>query len=63
MLALNDDQLQTVMLAARGLSPEKRSLLLERIAARLQLYGLRFTDADFDAAVRLALTRLIQSAA
>jgi hypothetical protein len=51
------------MAAASGLSPENRSLLLERIAARLQLYGLRFTDADFDAAVRLALTGLIQNSA
>jgi hypothetical protein len=63
MLALTDAQLQIVMTAAGGLSPEKRSLLLERIAARLRLYGAKFTDAELDDAIRVALTGLIQSAA
>ena len=38
---------------ADELPVEKRALLLERIAARLRLIG-RFTDRDFEAAVRLA---------
>jgi hypothetical protein len=43
MLALSDDQLTIVMTAAGGLPVEKRSLFLERVAARLYLRG-RFTD-------------------
>jgi len=49
MLALTDSQLQLVMAAAGGLSPEKRSLFLERIAARLRLRGgasLPWTDHE-----------------
>ena len=50
MLALNDDQLQTVMLAATGLSPEKRSLLLERMRSatvmRAPFYRCRFRGGD-----------------
>jgi hypothetical protein len=61
MLALTE--LATVMTAARGLSPEKRSVFLERVAARLQLRGPRFTAADLDDAVRTALRGLIHSAA
>jgi hypothetical protein len=63
MLALKDDQLQIVIAAASGLPTEKRGLFLERVAARLQLSGFRFSDADLDAAVRLALTGLIQNSA
>jgi hypothetical protein len=62
MLALSDDQLTIVMTAARGLPVDKRSVFLERVAARLQLRG-RFTDRDFDDAVRLALRHLIQESA
>jgi hypothetical protein len=51
------------MTAAKGLEPEKRSLFLERVAAKLQLRGSRFTDIELEAAIRLALTGLIQSAA
>jgi hypothetical protein len=50
------------MTAARGLPVEKRSVFLERVAARLQLRG-RFTDRDFDDAVRRALRGLIQESA
>ena len=63
MLALTDSQLQLVMTAAGGLAVEKRGIFLERVAARLQLRGPRFTDADLGAAIRAALTGLIQSAA
>jgi hypothetical protein len=62
MLALSDGQLAIVVIAARGLPVEKRSVFLERVAARLQLRG-SFTDLDFDDAVRLALRGLIQESA
>jgi hypothetical protein len=62
MLALSDDQLAVVMTAASGLPVEKRSVFLERVAARLQLLG-SFTDLDLDDAVRLALRGLIQESA
>ena len=62
MFALNDAQLALVMTAAGGLPVEKRSLFLERVAARLRLHG-RFTDADLGTAIQAALTGLIQSAA
>ena len=63
MLALNDNQLQIVMTTAGGVPVEKRSTFLERVAARLQLRGSRFTDADLSAAIQVALTGLVQSAA
>ncbi len=46
------------MTAAGGLPAEKRGLFVERVAARLQLNGTRFTAADLDAAVRLAMQGL-----
>jgi hypothetical protein len=67
MIALTDYQLATVMAAAAGLSPEKRSVLLERVSAFLLLRGRRagrrFDDADVALAVRTALQGLTQSAA
>jgi hypothetical protein len=48
--------------AAGGLPVEKRGLFLEQVAARLMLRD-RFNDADLDDAVRVALRRLIESAA
>jgi hypothetical protein len=66
-LSLTDYQLATVMAAATGLSPETRTILLERVAAYLQLYGRRsgrrFGDADVEIAVRTSLQGLTQSAA
>jgi hypothetical protein len=59
MLALNDNQLASVMTAAGKLPTEKRGLFLERVIARLSL-TYRFTAAEFDDAVRLALLGLIQ---
>jgi hypothetical protein len=61
MLALDNDRLAKIMLAAR----RQRSArpFLERVAARLQLRGSHFTDADLGAAIQAALTGLIQSAA
>ena len=55
MLALNDAQLALVMTAAGPLPAEKRSLFLERVAARLRLRGPHFTDADLGAAIQAAL--------
>jgi hypothetical protein len=63
MFALSDDQLALVMTAAGSLPVEKRSIFLERIAAKLRLHGPRFTEADLGAAIQAALTGLIQSAA
>ena len=63
VLALDDSQLALVMTAAGSLPVEKRSVFLERVAARLQLRGPRFTDADLGAAIQAALKGLIQSAA
>ena len=63
MLALNDSQLELVMTAAGGLEVEKRDVFLQRVAAKLSLRGQRFSDVDLKAAIRLALTGLVQSAA
>jgi hypothetical protein len=67
MIALSDSQLSKVMAAATPLSPEKRSVLLERIAAHLQLYGRRggrgFGDTDVELAVQAALRGLARPAA
>jgi hypothetical protein len=62
MLALSDQQLAAVMIAAGPVPPEKRGLFLERIAARLRLLR-RFDDAELDQAVALALCGLIQESA
>ena len=58
MFALNDTQLALVMTAAGPLPAEKRSVFLERVAARLRLRGPHFTDADLGAAIQAALTGL-----
>jgi hypothetical protein len=63
MLALTDSQLGLIMTAPGGLSPEKRALLLERVAARLRLRGTNPTDAELGHAVQLALTGLIRDPA
>ena len=60
MLALSDSQLWAVWAAADGLPVEKRGIFLGRLVAQLQLRGSRFTNADLDDAVRLALKSLIQ---
>jgi hypothetical protein len=58
VIALTDRQLELVMTVAAELPVEKRSLLLERIAARLRLVGPRFNDRDLALAVRLGLRGL-----
>lgn len=60
MLALSDHQLQIVIAAAKRLPLEKRGIFLDRVVAKLSLYGGRFTGADFEAAVRLASQGLIE---
>jgi hypothetical protein len=66
-IALSDKQLSIIMVAATPLPPEKRALLLERIAAHLLLHGRRagrrFDDAAVELAVRSSLQGLAQSAA
>ena len=58
MFALSHDQLALVMTAAGSLPVGK-----ERVAVRPQLRGPHFTDADLGAAIQVAVTGLIQSAA
>jgi hypothetical protein len=58
VLRLSEPQIEIIMNAAGDLPEEKRGLFVERIAARLRLGVTRFTDADFDVAVRLALQGL-----
>ena len=41
------------------LPPEKRSILLERVAARLDLNGPAFTDSDVEAAIASAMRGLL----
>ena len=62
MFALTDAQLEIVMAAAGSLPAEKRSVFLERVAARLQLRGPHFTNANLGAAIQVAVTGVIQSA-
>jgi hypothetical protein len=63
MFALSDDQLALVMTAAGSVPVEKRSVFLERVAARLQLRGPRFNAEDLDRAVQMALRGLVQNSA
>jgi hypothetical protein len=44
-LALNDRQLNLVMIAARAVDPSRRSIFLERVAAMLRVRH-RFDDKD-----------------
>jgi hypothetical protein len=59
MISLSDAQLQTVMLAAGALPPEKRGVYLQRIAATLIRCG-RYTDHDVAVAAQSALRGLVQ---
>ena len=63
LVALSDRQLALITSAARPLSPEKRAILLERIAGVLSLCGRGrgFGDADVDRALRQSLTGMLQS--
>ena len=47
MIGLTDNQLKTIMHAARSIPVEKRDTFLQQIAAMLALRGRgRFTDTD-----------------
>jgi hypothetical protein len=61
-LALTDNGLKLVMVAARGLPIEKRSTYLERIAAQLARVR-RPTDVGVEQAARIALRGLMQAPA
>ena len=63
MLAFTDSQLRALWDAADGLPVEKRGIFLGRLIAHLQLHGDRFTTAELEDAVRLALKGLIQKSA
>jgi hypothetical protein len=63
MFALSDSQLRALWVAADGIPVEKRGIFLGRFIALLQLHGDRFTTADLEDAVRLALKGLSQKSA
>jgi hypothetical protein len=52
-----------VWAAVDGLPVEKRGIFLGRLFAKVQFHGCRFTTADLDDAVRLALKGLVQKSA
>jgi len=62
-LGLSDSQLRLVMVAAGPLPPEKRTLLLERIAAKLNHGPAFFSDGDVEAAITAALSGLVHEPA
>lgn len=59
MSSLKDDQLVAVMRAVLKLPIEQRTVLLRHIATRLPMYISRFTDTDFDKAVRVVLREMM----
>jgi hypothetical protein len=61
MISLSDRQLQTIMVAAGSLEPDRRSIFLERAGAMLRLRG-RFSDSDVAEVAELAVAGLIHSA-
>jgi hypothetical protein len=63
MVALSDSQLRAVWAAVGDLPIEKRGIFLERLVAHLQIRGFRFSTADLEDALRLALKGLIQKSA
>ena len=62
MISLSDQQLDTVMTAAKSVEPSRRSVFLERVAAMLRL-RYRFDDTDVAEVTALALCGLVQQAA
>ena len=59
MLGLTDNQLQSIMDAARTLPVEKRDVYLRRIGAMLTMRGRgHFGDSDVSDVAKLALTGL-----
>jgi hypothetical protein len=65
-LALSDRQLELVMTAAGPLAPDKRVVLMQRIAAALHVRIGVFrkpTDDELEGATRAALRGLVQEPA
>ena len=63
-VSLTTSQLERIMTAAGPLPAEKRSLLLERVAASLKPQGIRRpTDAEIERAMRESMRGLVQGAA
>ncbi len=56
----DDDQLTAVMRAALQLPLEKRAVLLQHIAVRLQLPDSHYSQTELDNAVRMAMRQIIQ---
>jgi hypothetical protein len=56
-LALTDNQLDQVMVAARDLPASKRCALLEAVAIELREHP-KFSDTDLDRAMRNALAAI-----
>jgi hypothetical protein len=52
--------MEIISLAAKMLPPEKKSVLLSRVASKLALRG-RFTDADVSDALKISLYGLLQA--
>ena len=63
MIALTDIQLETVMMLARQLEPEKRAAYLQRFAAELGRHSGRVNNASVAAAAETALASLVQHSA
>jgi hypothetical protein len=60
LISLSDDQLTAVMRASLQLPVDERTVLLQRIAARLQLPDSHYSATDLDNAVRTAVQQLIK---
>jgi hypothetical protein len=58
MISLTDRQLQTVMLTAANVSPDRRGIFLERVGAMLRVRH-RFTDLDVAEVAKLATCGLV----
>jgi hypothetical protein len=63
VVSLSDAHLVLVMTAAKPLPPDKRSVLLERVAANLDQLGYRrVVDADVERAIAASLAGLVEHA-
>ena len=62
MISLSDQQLDTVMSAAKSVEPSRRSVFLERVATMLRL-RYRCDDTDVAEVTALALCGLVQKTA
>jgi hypothetical protein len=60
MIALTDQQLQTIMATAADIAPERRDVFLQRVAAMLRLRR-PFDDSDVDEIAKLATAGLVHA--